>query len=239
MSNFKLNANYSDTYKSMTEDLRIDLENRVVAKSYLVTFVGLIISAIAAFIAPNMMNTWLASNSYNILILFFGELAIVLGASFALQSNNVVLGTILYTAYAYLTGALCGIIFWTYELASVGYIFILTASIFLVTSIYGLVTKKDLNTVGHYCFMGLWGIIISSLANIFFIHSSMLDLAIAWIGVAIFIGLIAYDSQKIKDRTALVGVIGENSIAMLGAIDLYLDFVNLFLKLLRIFGKKK
>jgi FtsH-binding integral membrane protein len=67
----------------------------------------------------------------------------------------------------------------------------------------------------------------------------MLDLAIAWIGVAIFIGLIAYDSQKIKDRAALVGVIGENSIAMLGAIDLYLDFVNLFLKLLRIFGKKK
>ena len=77
MSNFKLNANYSDTYKSMTEDLRIALENRVVAKSYLVTFVGLIISAIAAFIAPNMMNTWLASNSYNIPILVIGELDIV------------------------------------------------------------------------------------------------------------------------------------------------------------------
>jgi FtsH-binding integral membrane protein len=115
----------------------------------------------------------------------------------------------------------------------------LTASIFLITSIYGLITKKNLDTVGHYCIMGLWGIIISIVANIFFIHSSMFDLVISWIGVAVFIGLIAYDSQKIKDRAAYVGIISENSIAMLGAIELYLDFINLFLKLLRIFGKRK
>ena len=106
-------------------------------------------------------------------------------------------------------------------------------------AIFGLVTKKDLSKMGNLCIMALMGIILTSLANMFFIHSSGLEMGILYLGVLIFVGLTAYDTQRIKQRAAQCPQDSEVSLAMFGALMLYLDFINLFLKLLRILGKAK
>ncbi len=138
-------------------------------------------------------------------------------------------------------GLLFGLVFLLYTVASILTTFFATAGTFMIMSAYGYVTKRDLTSIGSLCFMGLIGIILGSLLNVFFVQSTFMYWTITYIGIAVFIGLIAYDTQKIKNM-ARQGYFGESAtrkIAIMGALSLYLDFVNLFLLLIRIFGRRR
>ena len=172
-------------------------------------------------------------------LLLIAEIAIVLIGNSAVKKNNAVLAGILYTVYSFLTGMTFSVIILAYTGTSIAATFFVTAGMFGAMAIIGLTTDKDLTGVGSMCLMGLIGIILASLVNLVFLRNSMFDLVISIIGVVIFVGLTAYDTQKIKQMAMYSTVESENSLALFGAFQLYLDFINLFLKLLRIMGKRK
>ena len=211
----------------------------VIAKSFLYMVAALVVTAIAAFAAPDALAKIIFSSPFAFYGLIIAELAIVIISNIAIKKNNAVLTAILYTVYSFLTGATLGIIFWAYDLGSVGAVFLMTAGMFAATAIYGLVCKKDLSSIGSICIMALIGIIITSIVNFIFLHSEGLDLIISYIGVAVFVALTAYDTQKIKKAVAYATPDMMATIALSGAFELYLDFINIFLRLLRIMGRRK
>lgn len=215
------------------------LQQEVIAKSFLYMVAALAVTAVAAFTAPDLLAGWLARGRYNLIILFVAEIAIVIASNVAMSRNNAAVSAILFTLYSYLTGATLGIIFWAYDLTSVGAVFLMTAGMFGVMAVYGLVTRKDLSSIGHICMMGIIGIIIASLVNVFILHSTMFDLIVSLVGVGIFVALTAYDVQKIKQRVYYATDENVGVLALSGAFGLYLDFINIFLRLLRIFGKRR
>jgi FtsH-binding integral membrane protein len=177
-------------------------------------------------------------------IIFWGllimELVLVWGLSAAINRIPVVLATLIFLFYAALNGVTLSVIFLVYQIGSIAYTFFITAAMFGVTSVFGYVTKMDLTKVGGFLFMGLIGIILASVVNMF-VASRALDWLISYIGVFIFVGLAAYDTQKIKNMSMNVDSTSEegNKASIMGALALYLDFINLFLLLLRIMGKRK
>ena len=146
--------------------------------------------------------------------------------------------TLLFYLYALLNGVVLSSIFIIYELPSIAYTFFITAGVFGAMNIYGLITKNDMTKFGNYCIMALFGLIIASLVNIF-MHSESLDWIISLVGVALFIGLTAWDTQKIKEASYNADPSQVGKLATIGALSLYLDFINLFLYLLRFFGKSR
>lgn len=177
-------------------------------------------------------------------ILFFGliiaEVLLVGYISARIQKLTAYNATLLFLLYSALNGLTLSFIFMAYTSGSIASTFIITAGTFGAMSIYGYFTKSDLTKIGNIAFMGLIGIIIASVVN-FFMKSEMMYWVITYIGVAIFVGLTAYDTQKLK-RMAMEGFENEESMeksSILGALTLYLDFINLFLFLLRIFGDRK
>ncbi|NVK53451.1 MAG: Bax inhibitor-1/YccA family protein [Flavobacteriaceae bacterium] len=147
---------------------------------------------------------------------------------------------IIFTAYAAINGLTLSVVFLAYTSASIASTFFVTAGTFAIMSIYGYYTKKDLTSWGNLLFMALIGIIIASVVN-FFMQSEMLYWLVTYAGVLIFVGLTAYDTQKIKRMSTAseVGSEQEAKGAIVGALMLYLDFINLFLLLLRILGDRK
>ncbi len=210
----------------------------VVTKSFLFMVVALLITAGAALTtSPVIAMKMLMGNSFYILL--FAELGIVLVSNWALSRNNAILGGVLFAVYSYLTGVTFSILFLAFTGSSIAVIFIVTAILFGIMAVIGLVTKKDLTSAGNLLLMGLIGIILASTANLIFLKSGMVDTVICSVGVLIFVGLTAYDAQKIKNRVAMSDSSNVLSLALMGAFDLYLDFINIFLKLLRLFGKRK
>ena len=149
----------------------------------------------------------------------------------------------MFFIYAAINGVTLSWIFLAYQLGSVANAFFVTCGTFAGMSIYGYITKKDLSGIGAFCGMALWGLIIAGIINIFF-HNDMAQFVISCFGVLIFVGLTAYDTQKIK-QLAFAAADGEidsesaKKMAVIGALQLYLDFVNLFIYLLRLFGKRR
>jgi len=173
------------------------------------------------------------------MILLLAELGLVFYLSARVEKIQPGTATGLFLGYAALNGLVLSMIFLKYTGSSIAATFFITAGMFGAMAVYGLVTKRDLSGMGSFLFMGLIGIIIASVVNIF-LKSSSLYWAISLIGVFVFIGLTAYDVQKIK-RMGEEGIMqqGEGAIqkgAIMGALTLYLDFINLFLMLLRFFG---
>ena len=173
------------------------------------------------------------------LLFFFAELGMVFYLSARIDKMKASTATGLFFAYAVLNGVTLSVIFKAYTTASITGTFLITAGMFGTMAIYGMVTKKDLSGWGSFLFMGLIGIIIASIVNIF-MQSPILHWAISLIGVFIFVGLTAYDTQKIK-MMGEQGIMeqGEATVrkgAIIGALALYLDFINLFLMLLQFFG---
>lgn len=209
----------------------------VVSKSFLFMFVALLITAFAAF-NTSMEFVYKLVMTDTFYLFFIAEIAIVLISNYAIRKNNAILTAILYIAYSYLTGVTLSIIFLAYSMSSIASVFLITAAVFAIMAVYGMITKTDLSSIGNICFMGLLGIIIASLVNAFILHSSGLDFAISCIGVLIFVGLTAYDVQKIKERAQAATTENTMTLALFGAFELYLDFINLFLKLLSLFGKR-
>lgn len=177
-------------------------------------------------------------------ILFWGliiaELALVMGVTSAINRLSLTMATVLFVLYSVINGATLSLIFLLYTMSSITNVFFITAGTFSVMAFIGYTTKKDLSSMGKFLMMALIGIIIATVVN-FFLKSTGLAMIVNYIGVLLFVGLTAYDTQKIKQMLLMADDTGETAqkIALLGALSLYLDFVNLFLFLLRIFGDRK
>lgn len=173
--------------------------------------------------------------------LLIAEVALVMFLSVRINKISFTTATLLFIAYSILNGATLSILFLLYTISSIATTFFVTAGTFGVMALYGYITKKDLTRIGNLCLMGVIGIIIATVVNIF-INNSMMDMVISYIGVLLFIGLTAYDSQKIKHLLSSDDIeVNETTqkIAVMGALTLYLDFINLFIYLLRILGDRK
>ena len=184
--------------------------------------------------------TALYSNSILLWGLVIAEFAIVFGVSAAINRLSLTTATLLFVLYSVINGALFSSIFLVYTMSSIASVFFITAGTFGVMALVGYTTKKDLSSMGKILFMALIGIIIATIVNIF-LKSSGLEMIVSYLGVLIFVGLTAYDTQKIKNMLLMAPDASEASqkIALLGALNLYLDFINLFIYLLRIFGRRE
>jgi FtsH-binding integral membrane protein len=200
--------------------------------------------AITGFVALRTANSGFIETIAQNQILFFGiiiaELGLVVWLSRSIDSMNASKAIGLFLLYSALNGLTMSIIFLIYTSASIASTFFITAGTFGVMSAYGYFTKKDLTSIGNIAFMGLIGIIIASVVNIFW-HNEMLYWAVTYIGVLVFVGLTAYDTQKIKKMSLKLDIESEEGSkgAIMGALALYLDFINMFLFLLRIFGDRR
>ena len=173
--------------------------------------------------------------------LIIAELGLVWYLSARINKMSFTTATVLFIVYSILNGVTLAFIFLIYTMSSIATTFFVTAGTFGVMALFGYVTKKDLTRIGSLCIMGVIGIIIASVVNMF-LHNSMMDLIISCIGVLLFVGLTAYDSHKIKQLLTADDIeVNETTqkIALMGAMTLYLDFINLFLYLLRLLGDRK
>lgn len=211
-------------------------------KVYVWMTLALVLTGITAYgvaTSPGIMMA-IATNK----ILFFGliiaEFALVFGVSGAINRLSLTTATLMFVAYSVINGALLSFLFLAYTMSSITSVFFITAGTFAVMAFIGYTTKKDLTSIGRILFMALIGIIIATLVNMF-VGSTGLSMIISYVGVLIFVGLTAYDSQKIKEMLVVAGDHGEagQKLALLGALTLYLDFINLFIYLLRIFGQRR
>ena len=180
---------------------------------------------------------------YTSQILFWGliiaEFALVFGVSAAINRISPTMATLMFILYSVINGALMSYIFLAYTASSIATVFFITAGTFGAMALLGYTTKTDLSSMGKILFMALIGLIIATIVNLF-VKSSGFTLILSYVGVLIFVGLTAWDSQKIKQMLLQAPDAGEGAqkLALLGALTLYLDFINLFIYLLRIFGKR-
>lgn len=172
--------------------------------------------------------------------LVIAEFALVIGISAAINRLSLATATLMFVAYSVINGAMLSSIFMIYTAASIASVFFITAATFAVMALIGYTTKTDLTSVGKLLFMALIGLVIATIVNMF-IGSNTMTMICSYVGVLIFVGLTAYDSQKIKNMLMQAPDAGESSqkLALLGALTLYLDFINLFIYLLRIFGDRR
>ena len=172
-------------------------------------------------------------------IVALAPLGVVMYMSFGIRNMSASRAQTMFWVFAFLMGLSLSTIFLTYTQASIARVFFITATTFGAMSIYGYTTKRDLTAMGSFLFMGLIGIIIASIVNIF-MQSSMMYFVISVLGVLIFVGLTAYDTQKIKNMYMAYdsGDVSAKK-AIMGALTLYLDFINLFIMLLRLFGARR
>jgi hypothetical protein len=203
---------------------------------------GLGITGVMAFYianTPTMLNI-LMGNPILPIVLIVAQIGLVFWLASRVMQMSVSQATGVFLLYAGLTGITFSTLFVVYTAASITSTFLVTAGTFSAMSFYGYTTKKDLTSMGSFLFMGLIGLIIASLVNMF-MQSPMLHWIITYAGVLIFVGLTAYDTQKIKEMNILgnEGTDEDTKEAIRGALTLYLDFINLFLMLLRIMGDRR
>ena len=214
----------------------------VFSQVYLLMALGLVITAvISAWVSTSEpLLRLIYSNWWVPLLLFVFQIVIVVALTAAVLklSSGVAVG--LFIAYSALTGVTLSAIFLVYTDASIATAFFVTAGTFGLMSVFGMVTKRDLTKMGSLMIMLLMGVILATLLNMF-LRSTALYWVLTYVSIAIFVGLIAYDTQKIK-RMATSGLMqgkGHTALVVMGALSLYLDFINLFLLLLRIFGRSR
>lgn len=239
-NNFKMvneaEGNYSRSYKTATTFPAL------MRKVYLWMTLAMLITGVTAFgvaTSPEILTMILGNK-----IVFFGliiaEFALVFGITGMLNRISITTATLMFVAYSVINGATLSTIFLAYTLESIGQVFFITAGTFGVMALIGYTTKTDLTSLGKILFMALIGLVIASVVNMF-MHSSGLQSIISYVGVLLFVGLTAYDSQKIKQMLMLQDPNSEGTqkLALIGALTLYLDFINLFIYLLRILGKNR
>ena len=198
---------------------------------------GLVVTGIVAYLVSNTPTIMEAifGSPLRILVML-APLAFVMVMSFGVQRMSLGALTLTFYGFSLTMGLSLSTIFLQYTHSSIAQVFFITAAMFLGMSLYGYTTKADLTKMGSFLIMGLWGIIIASLVNIF-VHSPGVSFAVSILGVIIFTGLTAYDTQKIKEMySESWGDTATGKLAIMGAVSLYLDFLNLFLMLLRLMG---
>ncbi|WP_085246859.1 Bax inhibitor-1/YccA family protein [Gilliamella mensalis] len=202
--------------------------------------VGLLLTALVAWYASN--NLELLNVLYQgMWVLLIAELGLVFVISGLINRLSGSVATTLFMLYSVLNGCTFSIYFIVYTSSSIASVFFITAGMFAALAFYGYTTKRDLSGFGRFLFMGLIGIVIASIVNIF-MHSEPLMWAITYIGVFVFAGLTAYDTQKLKELGNQLSQDDPNMFrrfVILGALTLYLDFINLFIMLLRIFADRR
>jgi FtsH-binding integral membrane protein len=202
---------------------------------------GLALTALVAWAVaddPNLRS--MASNPALLLISFVVEIGLVMTIASAINRINAAVATSLFLLYSAVNGFVLSMLFIHYTKASLGATFIVTAGTFGAMSLYGYVTKRDLTRIGSLLFMALIGIILASLVNMFW-HNSLLYWGITYLGVLVFVGLTAYDTQRLRviaSQTAKDPRLASR-MAIVGSLMLYLDFINLFLMLLRLLGDRR
>ncbi len=203
--------------------------------------IALVITAFAAMYTAMTpaLTEFIFSSKLVFYGLIIGELLLVGSLVVAVQKMSPTVASLVFIAYAAINGLTLASIFFLFTSGSIALTFFITAGTFAVMSIYGFTTKADLTRIGNLALMALVGIIIASIAN-FFLQSETLYWIISYVGVAIFVGLVAYDTQKIKNISASMDVNSSEGkrASIIGALTLYLDFINLFLFLLRLFGRR-
>ena len=212
-------------------------------KVYVWMTLALVITGFTAFGVAN--SPGILQAIYTNQILFWGliiaEFALVIGVSAAINKISLTTATLMFVLYSVINGALLSYIFLAYTSSSIATVFFITAGTFAAMAVIGYTTKTDLSSMGKYLLMALIGMIIATLVNVFFVKSTGFELVLSYVGVLVFVGLTTYDSQKIKQMLLQAPDAGEGAqkVALLGALSLYLDFINLFIYLLRIFGKRE
>ena len=248
-SNDYRRASYGD-YRTIERDGVAEVDQATgarifVNRVYNWMFCGLMITTLVAWgIAQYAISSQEAMRAIMglSLPLMIVELVLVIVLSAALRKLSVPVAGALFIAYSALNGVTFSLIFMSYAQTTIFLAFGSCALMFAATSTFGYMTGMRLDTVGSYCFMGLIGFLIASLVN-FFLHSEILDYIVSYAGVAIFVGLTAWDTQKMRMIGEQAGEEAQSEdmrkVAIVFALQLYLDFINLFLYLLRIFGRRR
>ena len=230
--------NQYDINYPRTQDQVLVAQNTLVRQVYAWMGAGLALTALLALMtvsSPPLLNA-VAGNRLVFYGLILGELGLVFVLSGAIDRLSATTATLLFLGYSALNGVTLSAIFLVYTADSIASTFVITAGMFGAMSAYGYLTRRDLTSWGSFLIMGLIGVVIASLVNIF-LQSSAVSWVVSAIGVIVFTGLTAYDTWKIK-ALAAQGASGRKP-AILGALTLYLDFINLFLMLLRFVGDRR
>jgi FtsH-binding integral membrane protein len=233
----------------MGRPYEMDYESRV-GTSTISTFFNAVYAWMASGLALTALVAWwtsqqgwlmerLFTSPGLLIVLFLAEIGLVIAISAAVNRISAGVATALFLLYAALNGLTLSAILLVYAHSTIAMAFGVTAGTFAAMSVYGMVTKKDLTSLGSLCFMGLIGIIIASIVSFFWANSILITI-INYVGVLVFVGLTAYDTQKLKmiavqtaDNPSLAA-----RLSISGALSLYLDFINLFLFILRILGRR-
>ena len=210
-------------------------------KVYVWMTLALVITGITAYGVANSpaIQQMIFGNPIVMWVLIIAELGLVFGVSAGINRLSLTTATLLFILYSVINGAMLSTVLLVYTMSSVATVFFITAGTFAAMALVGYTTKTDLSGMGKILFMALIGLIIATIVNLF-VKSSGLEMILSYVGVLIFVGLTAWDSQKIKQMMleAPDASEGMQKLALLGALTLYLDFINLFLYLLRIFGRR-
>lgn len=221
-----------------------DSTRKFMANVFMWMFVALAISAVAAYLFSHdqslsqlVFNPETGKRTGLGTIVTFAPLAFILIMSFGMNKIAYPVLLVLFVAFAAMMGISLSSIFLVYSPALISKVFLITSLVFGVMAVAGYTTHQDLTKFGSIMIIGLFGIIIASVVNVF-MHSAQMDYIISYIGVAVFVGLTAYDVQRIKriGEGLEYGDASASKLAIMGALSLYLDFINLFIMLLRIFG---
>lgn len=219
-----------------------EMVNALFRKVYQWMAVGLILTAVTAYGVASSRYALSILLSPMVYVLFAVELGLVWYLSARIASVSPGTASGLFIAYSVLNGVTLSVLLLVYTQASVYHAFLSTAGMFGVMSVYGLYTQRDLTSMGSVLRMGVWGVLIAMIVN-WFLGSEMVDFWISVCAVVIFLGLTAWDTQKIREMAYQIegGEQGEmtHKVAVMGALTLYLDFINLFIHLLRLFGKRR
>lgn len=238
--------NYNElNFETMTRERELSMSAAfpiLMRKVYVWMTLAMILTGVTAYGVANSPGILMAL--YSNKILFWGliivEFALVIGITAAINKLSLTTATLMFVLYSVINGAMLSSIFMIYTMSSITSVFFITAGTFAVMAFIGYTTKTDLTSMGKILIMALIGIIIATVVNIF-LKSSGLEMILSYLGVLVFVGLTAYDSQKIKQMLLMAPDAGEGAqkLALLGALTLYLDFINLFIYLLRIFGRRE
>lgn len=230
--------NYGQPYQSP-----MAVQNMVAAamkRVYLNMFLGLLVTAFMSLLcasSPSLMLS-IATSRWMMIGLVVVEIGLVIGITSAINRLSTTTAMLLFFLFAAVNGLMLAPIFIIYTGTSIAKTFFITAGTFGAMSVYGYTTRADLSKIGHILVMALIGIIIASLVNMF-MKSEQFDYLISFIGIIVFVGLTAWDTQKIKKMAEVMPADQVGRLATLGALSLYLDFINLFLYLLRFFGDRR
>lgn len=211
-------------------------DNKLLSKVFMWMFVGLAITfAVGYGVSCNTNMLYNLFSGYKWIILVILELGIVIALSAFINKLSSIVAKTLFCVYAGITGLTFSTIFLVYEISSIIYVFGITALVFLIFSLLGYYTKLDLSKIGTFLLMALIAVVIGSIINIF-IGSTALEFGLTIVGLVIFVGYVAYDIHMLKNNNSFAQ--GDNA-AIFWALQLYLDFINLFIRLLRLLGKQK